>query len=183
MKNIITDEWECDICDNKNKLPNYKCSSKFYCELECSDINRVIYEKFKQREFLTNQKEIVINDREKDRESIKQRGFSEKKNEKCFYETKNSNNTSIKREDSSSKLNMCRCKFDEENAFNYNIVCRTCKKKRPERVIKTSKEISANIQKLTQELNNKVDDKSKKPNSLNKVKSIGDDSFSKLKLK
>ena len=169
IKNLKSDEWDCDICDFKNKLPNYKCLSKLYIIIECLDINKAIYEKYKQKEFFSNQKEIVINDIEKDRESLKQRGYSEKKVESKNYNT----NNPIKREDSAVKLNNCKCKFDEENIANYNIICKTCKKRRPERAVKTSKEISANIQKLTQELNNNKEDKSK-----SKVKLIGDDSFS-----
>ena len=145
---------------------------------ECQDINRTVYEKYKQKEFYSNQKEIFVNN---ERESIKQRGLSEKKTDKNIfdkgnYNTTNNNNT-IKREDSTSKIYMCKCKQDEDNISNYNIVCKTCKKRRPERPIKTNKEITANIQKLTQELNNnKLDEKQKKSSS--KVKYIGDDSFS-----
>lgn len=54
-------------------------------------------------------------------------------------------------------------------------MCKTCKKKRPERPSKPNKEITANLQKLTQELS-RVDDKIKK--GVTPKKYIGDDSFS-----
>jgi hypothetical protein len=181
MKSLKPDEWECDICDTRNKYPNYKCTSKKELKKECQDINRTVFEKYKQKEFYSNQKEILVNN---ERDSIKQRGLSEKKTEKNIFDKVNyntANNNTIKRDDSTSKIYLCKCKYDEDNLSNYNIVCKNCKKKRPERPLKTNKEITANIQKLTQELtHNKIEDKHKKSSS--KMKYIGDDSFSNFLL-